>query len=62
MVNGKEVAKGQVPVTAAFTFTANDCLDFGIDLGSPVSIDYYDKAPFRFNGTIGTSKIWYPEK
>jgi arylsulfatase len=62
MVNGKEVAKGQVPITAAFTFTANDCLDFGIDLGSPVSIDYYDKAPFRFNGTIGTSKVWYPEK
>jgi arylsulfatase len=33
-------------------FTANDCLDIGIALGSPVSLDYYDKAPFKFNGTI----------
>ncbi|WFB37828.1 arylsulfatase [Kiritimatiellota bacterium B12222] len=60
-VNGKEVAKGQVPITAAVAFTANDCLDFGSDLGSPVSIDYYDEAPFKFNGTMGTSKVWYPE-
>lgn len=61
-VNGKEVANGQVPITAPLTFTANDCLDFGSDLGSPVSIDYYDEAPFEFNGTLGTSKIWYPTK
>lgn len=62
MVNGKEVARGQVPVTAAVAFTANDCLDFGSDLGSPVSTDYYDQAPFTFNGTLGVSKIWYPKK
>ncbi|MBL7874459.1 MAG: arylsulfatase [Cyclobacteriaceae bacterium] len=62
MVNGKEVAKGQVPITAAVAFTANDCLDFGSDLGSPVSTDYYDQAPFTFNGTLGVSKIWYPKK
>jgi arylsulfatase len=61
-VNGKEVAKGQVPITAPLVFTANDCLDFGSDLGSPVSIDYYDQAPFEFNGTLGESKIWYPKK
>jgi arylsulfatase len=61
-VNGREVAKGQIPVTAPLTFTANDCLDFGADLGSPVSVDYYDNAPFAFNGIIGVSKIWYPER
>ncbi|MCG2462313.1 arylsulfatase [Flavobacteriaceae bacterium F89] len=61
-VNGKEVAKGRVPITAPLVFTANDCLDFGSDLGSPVSIDYYDQAPFEFNGTLGTSKVWYPKK
>jgi arylsulfatase len=33
-------------------FSANDCLDFGIALGSPVSMGYYDRAPFPFNGTI----------
>jgi arylsulfatase len=61
-VNDKVIAEGQVPITAAFVFTANDCLDFGSDLGSPVSTDYYDLAPFEFNGKIGTTKIWYPKK
>lgn len=58
-VNGKAVAQGQVPITAAVAFTANDCLDFGSDLGSPVSTEYYDKAPFAFNGTLGVSKVSY---
>jgi arylsulfatase len=61
-VNGKKVGKGEVPITAPLLFTANDCLDFGSDLGSPVSIDYFDKAPFDYNGTIGVSKISYPKK
>lgn len=61
-VNGKVVAQGQVPVTAAVIFTANDCLDLGSDLGSPVSNDYYDLAPYAFNGTIGVTKISYPKK
>ena len=30
----------------------NECLDIGVALGSPVSPDYYDKAPFKFTGTI----------
>ena len=51
-VNGKEAASGVVPVSAPLLFTANDCLDIGTDLGSPVSVDYYDKAPFKFNGKI----------
>jgi arylsulfatase len=58
-VNGKEIASGTVPITAPLAFTANDCLDFGSDLGSPVSLDYFDHAPFKFNGTIGTSTIKY---
>ena len=51
-MNGVEVAKGTVPVSAPLAFTANDCLDIGTDLGSPVSVDYYDKAPFAFTGKI----------
>jgi hypothetical protein len=58
-VNGKEVASGKVPITAPVAFTANDCLDFGSDLGSPVSLDYFDAAPFAFNGPLGTSTIKY---
>jgi len=59
--NGTVVAKGQVPITAAVAFTANDALDFGSDLGSPVSMDYYDLAPFTFNGEIGVTKISTPQ-
>jgi arylsulfatase len=58
-VNGKVAASGKVPITAPLCFTANDCLDFGSDLGSPVSLDYFDQAPFKFNGTLGTSTIKY---
>ena len=58
-VNGKEVASGVVPVSAPLIFTANDCLDFGSDLGSPVGIEYYDQAPFKFNGTIKGARVEY---
>ena len=51
-VDGKVVAEGTVPISALLLFTANDCLDIGIALGSPVSPDYCDKAPFKFNGRI----------
>ena len=58
-VNGREVASGVVPVSAPVGFTANDCLDFGEDLGSPVSVEYYDEAPFKFNGTIEGAHVQY---
>ena len=58
-VNGKIVAQGQVPVSAPLLFTANDCLDIGTDLGSPVSLDYFDKAPFKFNGKIDQVHVKY---
>ncbi len=58
-VNGKEAASGVVPVSAPLLFTANDCLDIGTDLGSPVSVDYYDKAPFKFNGRIEKVHVKY---
>lgn len=65
-VNGKLFAEGTVPLSAPLTFTANDCLDVGIALGSPVSLDYYKKAPFKFNGTIEKMHVKYlalhPEK
>jgi arylsulfatase len=61
-VDGKIVAQGQVPLTAGYHFTSNDCLDLGSDLGSPVSLDYFEQAPFAFNGTLGTTKIAYPQR
>jgi arylsulfatase len=58
-VAGKEFAKGRIPVSAPLLFSANDCLDFGMALGSPVSMDYYDRAPFEFNGTIERVHVKY---
>ena len=48
-----------MPISAPLLFTANDCLDFGTDLGSPVSEDYYDEAPFKFNGKIEQAHVQY---
>ena len=56
---GEVVAEGIVPVSAPLIFTANDCLDIGVALGSPVSLDYCDKAPFKFNGTIEKVEVRY---
>ena len=44
---------------SGYAFTANECLDFGMALGYPVSLDYYDKAPFKFNGTIERAYVRY---
>jgi arylsulfatase len=58
-VDGKVVAEGTAPISAPLLFTANDCLNIGIALGSPVSLDYSDKAPFRFNGKIDQMHVKY---
>jgi arylsulfatase len=57
--NGKLLAEGTVPTSAPLLFTANDCLDIGTALGSPVSLDYCDKVPFKFNGTIDQVHVKY---
>jgi arylsulfatase len=51
-VDGKEVAGVTVKRTVPGAFTASETFDVGADLGSPVSLDYYDRAPFRFTGKI----------
>ena len=58
-VNGKQMAEGTVLVSTPLAFTANDCLDIGQALDSPVSLDYRAKAPFKFNGTIEQVHIKY---
>lgn len=58
-VDGKEVARGQVPRTASFAFTANDTFDIGMDSYSPVSLAYFERAPFKFNGEIDKVHIDY---
>ncbi|QJW98571.1 arylsulfatase [Frigoriglobus tundricola] len=51
-VDGKGVAKVTVKRTVPGAFTASETLDVGADLGSPVSLEYFDRAPFKFDGTI----------
>jgi arylsulfatase len=40
---------------------ASETFDVGVGLGSPVSLDYYDRAPFRFTGEIEKIHIGYIE-
>jgi arylsulfatase len=55
----EELAAGVVPISVPLLFTANDCLDIGMCLGGPVSLDYYDRAPFPFTGTIEAVNVRY---
>lgn len=58
-VDGEVFAEGTVPVSAPLLFSGNDCLDFGIALGSPVSLDYFDKAPFPLEGQLLRARVAY---
>ena len=58
-VNGNEVASAKVPETAPRYFTHSGTLDIGTSPGSPVSLQYYDQAPFTFNGQIKDVTVQY---
>jgi arylsulfatase A-like enzyme len=51
-VDGKEVARTMVKMTVPAAFTASETFDVGTDLGSPVSRDYFERRPFKFDGKI----------
>ena len=50
-VDGKKVGEGNVPMTLAMVFSADDGCDVGEDTGSPVSQDYGSRGN-GFNGTV----------
>ncbi len=52
-VDGQEVARTTVKRTVPAAFSASETFDVGVDLGSTVSLDYFDRRPFRFDGKIG---------
>ena len=58
-VDGELVAEGRVPNGMSLHFTSNATFDIGTDRDSPVSLDYYDQAPFSFNGEIGRTYVKY---
>ncbi|MEI7900490.1 MAG: arylsulfatase [bacterium] len=50
-IDGKKVGEGDVPMTQAMVFSADDGCDVGEDSGAPVSPDYGPQGN-AFNGTI----------
>jgi arylsulfatase A-like enzyme len=59
-VDGAEVGRTTVKRTVAGAFTASETLDVGVDLGSPVSLDYFDRRPFAFTGKIESVEVSLP--
>ena len=57
LVDGQETARTNVKRTVPAAFTASETFDVGTDLGSPVSLDYFDRRPFRFEGKINTVNV-----
>ena len=58
-INGNQVAKGTVERTIPASFTASETFDVGMDTNSPVADDYFDQAPFRFNGQLTRLQFQY---
>ena len=56
-VDGKEVARTTVKRTVPAAFTGSETFDVGVDLGSPVSLDYFDRRPFPFSGKIEKVRV-----
>ena len=57
IVDGEEVARTTVKRTVPAAFTASETFDVGTDLGSPVSLDYFDRRPFQFDGKINAVDV-----
>jgi opacity protein-like surface antigen len=47
-----QTADGKVQRTVPAVFTASETFDVGMDTSSPVADDYFNKAPFKFQGTL----------
>jgi len=58
-VNGNQVGQERIERSIPGVHTASETFDIGVDLGSPVALDYYDQAPFRFSGRIEKINIRY---
>lgn len=56
-VDDSEVGRTTVKRTVPAAFSASETFDVGVDLGSPVSMDYFDRRPFKFDGEIETVDV-----
>jgi arylsulfatase len=51
-VNDEKVGEGDMPRTVPMFFTSYSAMDIGRDNGLVVDLDYEDKAPYAFTGTV----------
>jgi arylsulfatase len=61
-INDKEAATGKLQRTVPGGFTASETFDVGMDTASPVADDYFDKAPFTFEGSLKRLHFKYLEQ
>jgi arylsulfatase A-like enzyme len=57
IVDGEEVTRITVGRTVPAAFSATETFDVGVDLGSPVSMVYFDRRPFAFDGRIDSLRV-----
>ena len=57
LVDGQEVGKTKLARTVPAAFSASESFDIGVDLGSTVALNYFDKRPFEFKGRIERVKV-----
>lgn len=57
LVGGQEVGSTELKRTVPAAFTATETFDVGVDLGSTVSLDYFERRPFEFKGRIESVKV-----
>lgn len=51
-VNGRKVGEGEMPKTVPLGFTSYGGMDIARDNGLVVDLDYEDRAPYAFTGTV----------
>jgi arylsulfatase len=57
VVDGSEFGMTALKRTVPAAFTATETFDVGVDLGSTVSLDYFEQRPFAFSGIIREVKV-----
>lgn len=58
-VDGQQVGWVKVEKSIRLVFDASETFDVGMDLGSPVSLLYQNRTPFKFNGKINLLHVKY---
>ena len=61
-VDGQEVGHVTVETSVGLYFSFFETFDVGTDLGSPVSLDYHERSPFPFEGSIERIDISYLDR